>query len=207
VRGIVLVLRDCKRTLGLIIGFAGVVALLGIDLRGSALELLGAGAVILSALGYASAALLYRRWLDGKAALGVTALMTAISSAAFLPPAAIDLPRQVPLVSSILALATLGVVNTGVAYWLFYLLIDEAGAATASVITYVMPVVALFLGVALLGERLTIGAVAGLVLIAVGAWLATSRRAPSADADSGGRQGGAQSRGNEPSQPHDAEVR
>ena len=198
---------DRKRTLGLIIGFAGVVALLGIDLRGSALELLGAGAVILSALGYASAALLYRRWLDGKAALGVTALMTAISSAAFLPPAAIDLPRQVPPVSSILALATLGIVNTGVAYWLFYLLIDEAGAATASVITYVMPVVALFLGVALLGERLTIGAVAGLVLIAVGAWLATSRRAPSADADSGGRQGGAQSRGDEPSQPHDAEVR
>ncbi len=198
---------DRKRTLGLIIGFAGVVALLGIDLRGSALELLGAGAVILSALGYASAALLYRRWLDGKAALGVTALMTAISSAAFLPPAAIDLPPQVPPVSSILALATLGVVNTGVAYWLFYLLIDEAGAATASVITYVMPVVALFLGVALLGERLTVGAVAGLVLIAVGAWLATSGRAPSADADSGGRQGGAQSRGDEPSQPHDAEVR
>jgi len=98
-------------------------------------------------------------------------------------------------------------IHTGAAYWLFYLLIDEAGAATASVITYVMPVVALFLGVALLGERLTIGAVAGLVLIAVGAWLATSRRAPSADADSGGRQGGAQSRGDEPSQPHDAEVR
>jgi drug/metabolite transporter (DMT)-like permease len=64
--------------------------------------------------------------------------------------------------SSLLALATLGIVNTGVAYWLFYLLIDEAGAATASMITYVMPVVALILGVGLLGERLTIGAVAGL---------------------------------------------
>src|SRR5204863_1396691 len=88
--------------------------------------------------------------------------------------------------SSILALATLGIVNTGIAYWLFYLLIDEAGAATASVITYVMPVVALFLGVGLLGEQLTIGAVAGLILIAVGAWLATRRQAtPSTDADSG----------------------
>jgi drug/metabolite transporter (DMT)-like permease len=50
------------------------------------------------------------------------------------------------------ALATLGIVSTGVAYWLFYLLIDEAGAATASVITYVMPVVALFLGVGLRGS-------------------------------------------------------
>ena len=75
-------------------------------------------------------------------------------------------------------LATLGIVNTGVAYWLFYLLIDEAGQRPHPAVTYLMPVVALFLGVALLGERLTIGAVAGLVLIAIGAWLATSRGAP-----------------------------
>jgi len=165
---------DRKRFAGLVIGFAGVVALLGIDLRG---ELLDAGAVMLSALGYAGAALLYRRWLADQPALAVTALMTAISSAAFLPPAAVEWPPHVPPVSSILALVVLGVVNTGVAYWLFYLLIDEAGAATASVITYVMPVVALFLGVLVLGERLTIGAVGGLILIALGAWLATSKRA------------------------------
>ncbi len=132
---------------------------------------------MLSALGYAGAALLYRRWLADQPALAVTALMTAISSAAFLPPAAVEWPPHVPPVSSILALVVLGVVNTGVAYWLFYLLIDEAGAATASVITYVMPVVALFLGVLVLGERLTIGAVGGLILIALGAWLATSKRA------------------------------
>jgi drug/metabolite transporter (DMT)-like permease len=167
---------DRRRTLGLVIGFIGVVALLGIDLRGSALELLGAGAVILSALGYAGAALLYRRWLEDQAALGVTALMTALSSVLFLPAAAIDVPRHVPPAGSILALVTLGILNTGIAYWLFYLLIDEAGAAVASVITYLMPVVALFLGVGLLGERLTAGAVAGLVLIALGAWLATSRK-------------------------------
>lgn len=166
-----------KQLAGLVIGFGGVIALLGIDVRGSAAELLGAGAVLLSALGYAVAALLYRRWLAGEPALAVTALMTAISSVAFLVPAAADLPGRLPPVSSLLALATLGIVNTGVAYWLFYLLIDEAGAATASVITYVMPVVALLLGVGLLGERLTIGAVAGLILIAVGAWLATSRPA------------------------------
>jgi drug/metabolite transporter (DMT)-like permease len=165
-----------RRLAGLVIGFVGVVALLGIDLRGSALELLGAGAVLASALGYAGAALLYRRWLEDQAALAVTALMAAISSVLFLPAAAIDVPRHVPPVSSILALVTLGIVNTGVAYWLFYLLIDEAGAAVASVITYLMPVVALGLGVGLLGDPLTAGAVAGLVLIALGAWLATSRK-------------------------------
>jgi drug/metabolite transporter (DMT)-like permease len=193
---------DRKRSLGLVIGFAGVIALLGIDFHGHAMELLGAGAVMLSALGYAGAALLYRRWLADQPALAVTALMTAISSAAFLPPAAVDLPRQVPPAYSILALVTLGIVNTGIAYWLFYLLIDEAGAATASVITYVMPVVALFLGVTLLGERLTIGAIAGLVLIALGAWLATSQRTPNTSADSGPGHCVKQSHGNEASRSY-----
>jgi EamA-like transporter family len=108
---------------------------------GNPAEFLGAGTVLLSALGYAGAALLYRRWLADARALGVIALMTVISGAAFLAPAATGLPRQVPPVTSVLALVVLGIVNTGLAYWLFYLLIDEAGAATASVITCVMPVV------------------------------------------------------------------
>ena len=165
------------RFTGLIVGLGGVVAMLGLDLHERTGELLGAGAVLLSALGYAAAALLYRRWLADVPALAVTALMTGISSALFLGPAAAGLPRHLPPASSILALAVLGVVNTGLAYWLFYLLIDQAGAATASVITYVMPVVALVLGVGLLAEKLTPGAVAGLILIAAGAWLATGHRA------------------------------
>jgi EamA-like transporter family len=56
-----------------------------------------------------------------------------------------------------------------------------AAAATAGVITYVMPVVALVLGMAVLGESLTAGAIVGMALIAVGAWLATgghARRRP-----------------------------
>ncbi|HKA96847.1 MAG TPA: DMT family transporter [Streptosporangiaceae bacterium] len=167
---------DRRRFAGLVIGFAGVIALLGLDFRGSTAELLGGGAVLVSALGYAGGALLYRRWLADAPAVAVTALMTAMCSVVFVAPAAVNLPRQVPPVTSVLALVTLGIVNTGLAYWLFYLLIDEAGAVTASVITYVMPVVALLLGVSLLGEKLTIGALAGLILIALGAWLATGRR-------------------------------
>jgi uncharacterized membrane protein len=169
---------DRKRFAGLVIGFTGVIALLGFDLRGNLAELLGAGAVLLSALGYAAAALLYRRWLADVPALEVTALMTAMSSVAFLVPAAVNLPRQAPPAVGVLAVVALGIVNTGLAYWLFYLLIDQAGAASASVITYVMPVVALFLGVGLLGEQLTFGAIAGLILIALGAWLATAGRRP-----------------------------
>jgi alkanesulfonate monooxygenase SsuD/methylene tetrahydromethanopterin reductase-like flavin-dependent oxidoreductase (luciferase family) len=86
---------DRKRFAGLVIGFAGVVALVGIDFRGNAAEFLGAGAVLLSALSHAGAALLYRRWLADARALGVTALMTAISGAAFLAPGAVAEPKPV----------------------------------------------------------------------------------------------------------------
>jgi positive regulator of sigma E activity len=60
-------------------------------------------------------------------------------------------------------------------------LVREAGAAVTSLITYVVPVVALVLGVSLLGETLTIGAIVGLVFIAFGTWLATSTRQPRLD--------------------------
>ncbi len=177
-----------RRFTGLIVGFAGVVALLGLDFHGRPGELAGAGAVLLAAAGFAGAALVYRRWLAGVPALGVTAAMTVLSGAVFAGPAAAALPRQVPSLVGVLALVVLGIVNTGLAYWLFYLLIDEAGAASAAVITYVMPVVALALGVAVLGESLTAGAAAGLVLIALGAWLATSGRAATSDASQDARR-------------------
>ena len=48
-------------------------------------------------------------------------------------------------------------------------------SASASVITYVMPVVALILGVSFLNENMTVGALMGLVLIGAGSWLATRR--------------------------------
>jgi drug/metabolite transporter (DMT)-like permease len=163
---------------GLVVGFAGVVALLGLDFSGQPGALLGAAAVLFSALGYAAAALLYRRWLPGAPALGVSALMMVCSSAVFALPAAVNLPRHMPGPASIMALVTLGIVNTGLLSWMYFALVREAGAAVTSVITYVVPVIALLLGISLLDEHLTTGAAAGLVFITLGTWLAT-RSSPS----------------------------
>ena len=181
---------DRKRFAGLAIGFAGVVALLGLDFHGQPAELAGAGAVLLAAAGFAAAALVYRRWLAGVPALAVTAAMAVLSSVVFAGPAAAAMPRHPPPLASMLALVVLSIINTGLAYWLFYLLIDEAGAATAGVITYVMPVVALVLGVAVLGESLTAAPLGGLVLIAAGAWLATGGHAHRRPGQASGRSGG-----------------
>jgi drug/metabolite transporter (DMT)-like permease len=79
----------------------------------------------------------------------------------------------------LLAVGLLGVVCTALAFLLFFALIAEVGPVRATVITYVNPAVALALGVALLGEPLTLGAVLGFALIVVGLFIAT-RRGPKA---------------------------
>src|SRR5207253_3947611 len=76
------------------------------------------------------------------------------------------------------AVLVLGLLCTAAAFVIFTVLISEAGPSRATVITYVNPVVAVTLGVLLLGERPGAGAVAGLLLILAGSWLSTDVRLP-----------------------------
>jgi drug/metabolite transporter (DMT)-like permease len=69
----------------------------------------------------------------------------------------------------------LGAVCTALAFVVFFALIREVGSARATVITYLNPAVALALGIAVLGESLTLGIAVGFVLIVLGSVLATRR--------------------------------
>jgi drug/metabolite transporter (DMT)-like permease len=94
----------------------------------------------------------------------------------FYAPLAIpQLPRSIPSGKVLLAVLTLGVVCTALAFLLFFALIGEVGPVRATVITYFNPAVALLLGVAVLHEPFTLGAVVGFSLILVGSVLATRR--------------------------------
>ena len=72
----------------------------------------------------------------------------------------------------------LGIVCTAIAFLFFFRLITEVGPGRATIITYVNPVVALALGVAILDESVTTGTVVGLLLILAGSWLSTDGRLP-----------------------------
>src|SRR6266851_5389310 len=75
----------------------------------------------------------------------------------------------------LLAVGILAAVCTAIAFLLFFALIGEVGPVRATVITYFNPAVALLLGVTLLREPLTVGAILGFGLILVGSVLATRR--------------------------------
>ena len=167
-----------RRLGGLLVGLAGVVALVGIDVAGRADELLGAAAILVAAVGYAAGPMVFKRrlsHLDPRAAMGATLAVAALFLA---PLAALDPPGAVPSGSALVSLFVLGLFCTAAAFVLFGALVAEVGPGRATVITYVAPVVAVALGVTVLGERPGAGAVAGLLLILAGSWLSTDGRVP-----------------------------
>jgi drug/metabolite transporter (DMT)-like permease len=167
-----------SRLAGLLMGLAGVVALVGIDVAGRGDELLGAGAILLAAVGYAAGPMVFKRKLadlDPRAAMGASLVIAAIALA---PLAAVDPPTEAPPAQAIVALLVLGLFCTAAAFVFFGVLIAEVGPGRGLVITYIAPVVAVTLGVTVLGERPGAGAVAGLLLILAGSWLSTDGRLP-----------------------------
>ena len=166
------------RGVGLVVGFGGVIALVGIQVASSGSALLGTGALLVASVGYAIGPMLIKHKLTGLEPSAAIGGSMAIASALLAPAALLDLPVRTPTAGAMLSVVVLGVVCTAAAFVIFTVLIREAGTSRATVITYVNPVIAVGLGVVLLGERPGFGAVAGLLLILAGSWLGTGGRPP-----------------------------
>ncbi|HEX6761728.1 MAG TPA: DMT family transporter [Gaiellaceae bacterium] len=161
---------------GLGLGLVGVAAIVGLDVHGvGALALVEIGAV---AVCYAVGPVILQRRLAHLPALGVIALALAATAVAYVPIAALDASSQWPRTSVVLSVVTLAVVCTAVAFVCFFALVADIGPVRATVITYVNPAVAAVLGVAILGERFTVGMGAGFVLVLAGSVLATRPARP-----------------------------
>jgi drug/metabolite transporter (DMT)-like permease len=104
--------------------------------------------------------------------LAVAAVMLAIALAVS------GAPRPHLTAVGVTALAVLGIIGTGFAYVLNYQIITSEGATVASTVTYLLPVVAIVLGVLVLSEGITATSLAGIAVVLVGVAL-TRRRAQS----------------------------
>ena len=166
------------RLVGLVIGFAGVVVLLGLDVAGRPGELLGALAILLAAVGYAAGPMIIKHRLGKLDPVGPVTASMGISALVLTPAAFASAPSSMPSGQTVMSVLVLGVACSALAFLLFFALIHEVGPGRATVITYVNPVVAVTLGVVLLGENVGLSAVAGLLLILAGSWLSTGGRLP-----------------------------
>jgi drug/metabolite transporter (DMT)-like permease len=168
---------DRRRLAGLLLGFAGVAALVGFEVGGGDLGAVAALAVV--AVCYATGPLILARWLAHLPGLAVITASLALTALAYLPVGLAQAPSSWPGTDVVLAVVGLAVVCTAVAFLVFFALIAEVGPTRSTVITYVNPAVAVLLGVTLLDESFTVATAVGFALILAGSVLAT-RRSPAA---------------------------
>lgn len=169
---------DRARLAGLGVGFAGVLVVLAPWRGVGASSLDGQLAYLGAAACYGVAFVYMRRYLSGRGhsplvlSCGQLAC-AAVESLLILPgygAAALGLTPRV-----VLSVLALGAVGTGLAYLINYSLIRDVGATTTSTVTYLIPVVAVALGVLVLGESLGWNDPAGAVIVVAGVAVAERR--------------------------------
>ena len=158
------------RLVGVAVGFVGVALLVGAQPEG---KVLGALAVVGMAFCYGLGGLLTGRYLRAAQPVVVSFASTVIATLVWLPVGVAQAPTQLPGWKTIGSVLALGIPGTALAYLLFFGLITGAGAAYASLVTYLIPPIALAYGAIFLGERFGAAAFGGLALILAGVALGT----------------------------------
>src|SRR5215218_898842 len=166
---------DRRQALGMLLGLGGVALVVGLESVQTVGELLGALAMLGAAACYALSSFVVKRRYGHLAAMQTSLVSIAVTAVLTLPLAVATLPSAVPGARALLAMLLLGAVGTALAFVIFYKLINEVGAGRASLVSYLAPGVALFYGAVLLDETVTPAAVAGLILILAGVYIASRR--------------------------------
>ena len=162
---------DWRRRAGLIMGFAGVAALVGIDVGSSdplaVVEMAGV------ALCFATGPYVVSRRLADVPILGVIAASLLLNALIYAPAVALWPPTSLSR-ETIVAVLVLSLVCTALAFLLFFNLVREVGPSRTTIVTYVNPLVAVLLGVVVLSEPFTLGIAVGMPLVLLGSALATA---------------------------------
>lgn len=165
---------DGRRSLGLLLGLAGV-ALLAADKAdfrpgGSGWAIV---AMLLATACYGFAANHTRRYLQGVPALVNATGTQLVSALVLLPPALWSWPERMPGLGPWLAALVLGVACSALAYVLFFRLIARVGTSRAVTVTFLVPVFGTLWGALFLGEPVTASMLAGGAVVLLGTGLAT----------------------------------
>jgi drug/metabolite transporter (DMT)-like permease len=164
-----------RQLIGIPLGFLGVAAIaLSAAGHGSS-EALGVALILVATICYGIAFNVATPLQQKYGSLPVMARILAIGAVLTAPLGVASLPGSRFAWSSLLAVAAVGVLGTGVAFVLMGRLVGRVGATRASIVGYLIPVVALSLGVLIRNDAVGRFAVAGVVLVIIGAYL-TSRR-------------------------------
>ena len=164
-----------RQLLGLLVGFAGVLAINGPAAQQADATTVGAALVLLATLCYGIAFNMAVPLEERNGALPIILRAQLVALLLVTGPGVVGAAGSSWSWTAMAAMVVLGALSTGVAFVFFTLLAARVGAARGSVTVYFVPVVAILLGVLLAGESVAAIALAGTALVLLGAYL-TSRR-------------------------------
>ena len=164
-----------NRLMGIGIGFVGVVLIVGIESITGSSDSLSIFMVLVAAFAYAYAIIMIREKLPDVSGIAINAVAMGITAIFYLPLAIAFWPDRAIATEATLSVIALGVFSTGIAFAIFFTLIEEIGPPRASVVTYWNTAIAVILGVIILNEELTIGIRVGLPLVMIGSYLVNRR--------------------------------
>jgi drug/metabolite transporter (DMT)-like permease len=156
------------RLAGILVGLAGVAVLAGLHPEGGWWAIAGTLAIVVASLSYAGANHFVQHNFSQTSNVLVTTASSVMGAAILLPFAAFQVPDSMPGWKALGSIVVLGVLGTAFALLLYFRLLTLYGAARSSLVTYLLPPVALFYGVLILDEKITLNAALGLVLILAG---------------------------------------
>ncbi len=164
-----------SRLFGLIVGFIGVIAVVGLESVTGNSDLISIAMVLIASMGYAYAINMVNRRIPEVPGLALNTWAMIITSIVFLPFAIVQRPTQMPSVQVVLSVIGLGVLCTALAFTMFFKVIAEIGPPRASLVTYLNTAVAVVLGIIILSEPITLGIVLGLPLVLIGSYFASRK--------------------------------
>lgn len=164
------------QAIGLVLGLAGVVILAwGTLIDGAGALPLAIGAALLATLFYGFAVNYSKRHLAGVNPFVVAFGSQLFASILLIPLALFFWPKHAVAPSTWACVATLGVVCTGLAYVLFFRLVERVSAAYAASVTFLIPIFGMVWGTAFLGEPITSVMVGGCAIVLFGTALASGK--------------------------------
>jgi drug/metabolite transporter (DMT)-like permease len=163
------------RLAGLVLGFIGLVAVVGIESIKGGSDALSIFMVLVAAVGYSYAVMMVQRALPGVSGIAINGVAMAISALFYLPFTIVQWPTHEISTAAINSIIGLGVLSTGAAFVAFFALASIIGVARGSLVTYLNTAFAVVLGVLILGEPLTIGMALGLPLVLIGSYFASRK--------------------------------
>ena len=163
------------RIFGIALGFIGIAFLVGFESLNDVGNIRALIQVLMASVSYAYAVNMITRKAPGASGIAINGIAMSLSALLFAPFALTHLPKTMPSTEAVMATIGLGIICTALAFWVFFLVLDEIGPARASLVVYPNTAVAVVLGIFLLDESLTLAIVIGLPMVLLGSYFASRK--------------------------------